>query len=70
MPRPRYNSASPRALQQGSTFLSAPRGAHSEKPAAMREIIERVSWTPCLELFGRKVPKHWNAVGLELEDAS
>lgn len=68
MPRPRLGSVSPRALQQGSTFLSATRGAHSVKPAAMREVIERVSWTPCLELFARRCPKNWNAIGLELED--
>jgi hypothetical protein len=34
----------------------------------MREVIERVSWTPCLELFARRCPKNWNAIGLELED--
>ena len=72
MPRPRLNSVSPRATQQGSTFLHEAatwRGAHSEKPDAMRKVIERVSWTPRLELFARKCPMNWDAIGLELENA-
>jgi N6-adenosine-specific RNA methylase IME4 len=71
MPRARLNSVSPRATQQGSTFLHEAatwRGVHSEKPAAMREVIERISWTPRLELFARKCPKNWDAIGFELED--
>jgi N6-adenosine-specific RNA methylase IME4 len=70
LPKPRLNSVSSKALQQGSTFLKEAagwRGAHSEKPAAMREVIERVSYGPYLELFGRKVPRNWDAIGLELE---
>lgn len=35
----------------------------------MREVIERVSYGPYLELFARRNPsKKWDAVGLELED--
>jgi len=30
-------------------------------------MIEKVSRGPYLELFGRKVPAKWDAVGLELE---
>jgi N6-adenosine-specific RNA methylase IME4 len=51
-----------------STMLTAPRGIHSEKPSAMREMIERVSYPPYLELFARRALKNWNAIGLELED--
>ena len=54
--------------QQGTTLVTAPRMEHSEKPAQMREYIERVSYAPRLELFGRKVPADWDAIGLELED--
>jgi integrase/N6-adenosine-specific RNA methylase IME4 len=53
--------------QQGTTLITAPRSAHSEKPAQMREYIERVSYEPRLELFGRNVPAEWDAIGLELE---
>jgi N6-adenosine-specific RNA methylase IME4 len=54
--------------QQGTTLVTAPRLDHSEKPAQMREYVERVSYEPRLELFGRKVPAEWDAIGLELED--
>ena len=56
-------------MAQGRTLISAPRGVHSEKPAAMREMIERVSYSPYLELFARRNPsRKWDAVGLELEE--
>ena len=55
--------------QQGATLVTAPRGAHSEKPAEMREMIERVSYGPYLELFARRnQSRKWDAIGLELED--
>ena len=54
--------------QQGTTLITARRMKHSEKPAQMREYVERVSYEPRLELFGRKVPANWDAIGLELED--
>jgi N6-adenosine-specific RNA methylase IME4 len=71
LPQPRLGSVSAKAVQQGSTFLKEAagwRGLHSEKPIAMREVIERVSYGPYLELFGRRVPRNWDAIGLELED--
>jgi N6-adenosine-specific RNA methylase IME4 len=71
MPQPRPGSVSAKAVQQGSTFLSEAagwRGTHSEKPAAMQEMIERVSYGPYLELFARRNPsRKWDAIGLELE---
>ena len=58
-----------RKRQQGSTLITAPRMEHSEKPAQMREYVERVSYGPRLELFARQCPvTGWDAVGLELED--
>jgi len=54
--------------QQGRTLITAPRMEHSSKPLEMRTMIERVSYGPRLELFGRKVPAEWDAIGLELED--
>lgn len=57
-----------RKRQQGTTLVTAPRLEHSEKPAQMRVYAERVSYEPRLELFGRKVPDGWDAIGLELED--
>jgi N6-adenosine-specific RNA methylase IME4 len=58
------------AREQGSTLLLTPRTGlrHSEKPAEMRDTIERVSYGPYLELFGRRVPRNWDAIGNELED--
>lgn len=48
---------------QGTTLITAPRGRHSEKPAEMRKMIERVSPGPYLELFGRKLVDGWNVRG-------
>lgn len=54
-------------MQQGRTLIEERMTDHSRKPAAMREAIEKVSRGPFLELFGRRVPKNWDAIGLELE---
>ena len=55
-------------MAQGHTLVSERRTDHSRKPTAMREVIERVSYGPYLELFARRNPsKKWDAVGLELE---
>jgi len=40
--------------QQGVTSFVAPRGKHSEKPEKMREMIERVSYPPFVEIFARR----------------
>ena len=56
-------------MQQGRTLITERMTDHSRKPAAMREMIERVSYAPYLELFARRAPKNWSAIGLELEDA-
>ena len=51
---------------QGVSAFAAPRGAHSEKPEAMREMIERVSYAPRVELFARKRAPGWDAWGNEV----
>ena len=53
-------------MAQGRTLISERRTAHSRKPTAMRKMLEQVSYGPYLELFGRTVPKSWDAIGLQL----
>lgn len=53
---------------QGMTIIEAPRGRHSEKPEAMRRMIERVSYPPYIELFARKQAEGWTAWGNEIID--
>ena len=55
-------------MAQGRTLISEKRTDHSRKPEIARIIIERVSAGPYLELFARRCPKNWDAIGLELED--
>lgn len=53
---------------QGVTGFMAPRQEHSVKPIQMREMIEKVSYGPYLELFARgKLPENWDGWGLEYE---
>jgi N6-adenosine-specific RNA methylase IME4 len=48
---------------QSSTLLVAGRGVHSRKPHAMYEVIERVSYGPMLEMFGRNERHGWDCWG-------
>jgi len=50
------------------SWIEAPRGRHSEKPDAVREMIERASPGPRLELFARKLAPGWFAWGHEIAD--
>lgn len=51
---------------QGTTgFFEAERGEHSAKPCKMREMIERVSPGPRLELFARAPAEGWDVWGNE-----
>lgn len=52
--------------QQGTTLLLAPRTVHSKKPDEMREMIEKVSYAPRLELFARQQYAGWDAWGQEV----
>lgn len=48
------------------SWIEAPRGRHSEKPEAVREMIERASPGPRLELFARKLTPGWFCWGHEI----
>jgi N6-adenosine-specific RNA methylase IME4 len=50
------------------SWLEAPRGKHSEKPDIIREILERASPGPRLELFARKRAAGWYSWGHEISD--
>ncbi len=49
------------------SWLEHDRIGHSCKPEVVREIIERVSPGPYLELFGRRTTDHWTVWGNEIE---
>ena len=53
--------------QQGVTGFYAPRGEHSQKPEEMRQMIEKVSYAPRMELFARKEAEGWTCVGNEID---
>ena len=54
--------------QQGKTGLLAPRTKkHSQKPPEMREMIEKVSYAPYVELFAREETNGWDIWGNEVE---
>lgn len=48
------------------SWLESPRLRHSQKPDAVREIIERVSPPDYLELYGRRAVKGWTVYGNEV----
>lgn len=52
--------------QQGQTGFIATRGRHSEKPKEMREMIEKVSYEPRIELFARERFDGWDCWGNEV----
>ncbi len=52
---------------QGTTLISAPRGIHSAKPEAMRQMIERVSPGPFVELFARATYPNWDTWGNQVQ---
>ena len=49
------------------SWLIAQRTIHSRKPFAFRELIERVSPGPYLELFGREEQNGWTVFGNQVE---
>lgn len=53
--------------QQGVTGFNAPRTKHSKKPQKMREMIERVSYPPFIELFAREEHDGWDVWGNEVD---
>ena len=52
--------------QQERTLIEAPKTKHSQKPNEMREMIEKVSYPPRIELFARETFPGWSSIGLEL----
>ena len=53
--------------QQGVTGFYAPKGIHSAKPEEMRQMIEKVSYGPRIELFARENHHGWDVWGNEVE---
>jgi N6-adenosine-specific RNA methylase IME4 len=45
------------------SVVCAPRGAHSEKPERVRDLVEQLSPGPYLELFGRAAVPGWTVFG-------
>lgn len=54
--------------QQGLTGFYAPKEEHSKKPEIMRQMIERVSYMPAIELFARQKYSGWDCWGNEVLD--
>jgi N6-adenosine-specific RNA methylase IME4 len=52
--------------QQGITGFSEPKTTHSTKPNKMREMIEKVSYEPRIELFARQQYENWDCWGNEV----
>ncbi len=48
-------------------WMCLDRGAHSDKPDQVREMVERVSDGPRLELFGRRAQVNWTVFGDEID---
>lgn len=55
--------------QQGLTGFYAERRQHSSKPTEMRGIIEKVSYSPFIELFARQQITGWDYWGNEVEES-
>ena len=52
---------------QGVTAFTSPRKEHSCKPDELRQMAERVSYSPRIELFARENCPDWTCVGAELD---
>ena len=50
------------------SWIAAPRGRHSEKPDAIRDLIERASPGPRLEIFARRQVPNWYSWGHEIAE--
>lgn len=48
---------------QGVTVIHSPRREHSRKPDEMRQMIEKVSYPPYIELFARRSAPGWDVWG-------
>jgi len=63
----RGEPASDRHASATLNWIEHPRIGHSVKPEAFREMIERISPGPRIELFARKRAPGWDAWGNEVE---
>lgn len=63
---PYARTAAGKRVQIRSSF-SSPRGHHSQKPAEVREMIQKISPGPYLELFARERAPGWDAWGNEVK---
>lgn len=54
--------------QQGLTGFYAPKEEHSKKPDIIRQMIEKVSYMPAIELFARQKYPGWDYWGNEVSD--
>ena len=50
-------------VQSTPTFFEAPRGRHSEKPDIFYDIVERASFPPYIDVFGRRERSGWTVWG-------
>jgi N6-adenosine-specific RNA methylase IME4 len=57
-----------RGQKNHKSWLEANRGKHSEKPDAFRDLVEKVSPGPYLELYGRHRIPGWVVYGNQVED--
>lgn len=64
--RPPYKTENGKRVQGVTGFFEKKR-KHSEKPEKMREMIEKVSYGPFLELFARARHPGWDVWGNEVE---
>jgi len=55
--------------QQGETGFYVPKGRHSQKPAKMRQMIEKVSYPSYIELFARIEVDGWDNWGEEIRSS-
>lgn len=62
---PRTRALAGERLPLYTTLVLAPRGPHSEKPAAFHVIMEDIGLPPRLELFARQRRAAWTAWGNE-----
>ena len=53
--------------QQGKTVIQASKTLHSQKPNEMYSMIEKVSYSPFIELFARQYRGGWSSWGNELD---
>lgn len=54
--------------QQGLTGFYAPKEEHSKKPDIMRKMVEKVSYSPRIELFAWQKYSGWDCWGNEVSD--